>query len=147
MLRNQGIDMRRYLITALTLATLGLGWAPPISAQGYKTGVGWSGGVFLPTSLNDGAVGSDLVSLKPDPTWIASGHYDQWLGAGNVGVRARAGFSRPVLPWVQGDRTIQMYMLDLGLLIRPVAQGPGKTILPFLAAGGESPFGISGPGL
>lgn len=133
--RNQGIDMRRYLITTLFVATLGLAWAPPVLAQGYKTAVGWSGGVFLPTSLNNGAVGGDLVDLKPDLTWIMSGHYDHWLSGGNLGIRARLGLSKPVLPWVQGERDIRMYMVDVGLLLRPVAPAPGKTILPFLAAG------------
>jgi hypothetical protein len=110
--------------------------ASPAWAQGYKSAAGWSGGVLLNTSLNDGATGGDqLVDLKPDPTWIITGHYDQWIGGGNLGIRARGGFSKPVLPWVQGDREIRVYMADLGVLLRPVAGAPGKSVLPFLAGG------------
>ena len=80
------------------------------------------------TSLNDGATGSgEVLELKPDPTWVISAHYDHWLGSGNIGIRARAGFSKPILPWVQGDREIRVYMADLGLLLRPVAPAPLAT--------------------
>jgi len=127
--------MRRYLIAALFLTTLGLASASPALAQGYKTAVGWNGGVLLPTSLNNGAVGGDVLDLKPDATWIVSGHYDHWLGAGNVGIRARAGLSKPTIPWVQGDREIRVYMADLGLLLRPIAPAPGKSVFPFIAGG------------
>jgi hypothetical protein len=88
------------------------------------------------TGLNGGATGSgEVLELKPDPTWVISAHYDHWLGNGNIGIRARAGFSRPILPWVQGDREIRVYTADLGLLLRPVAPGPGKSVLPFISGG------------
>ena len=135
-LRNQGIEMRRYLIATLTLASIGLALTSPVVAQSYKTAVGWNGGMFINTSLNDGATGTgEAVDLKPDATWILSAHYDQWFGAGNFGIRAQAGLSKPVLPWVQGDREIRVYMADIGLLLRPVAPAPGKSVLPFIAGG------------
>jgi hypothetical protein len=128
--------MRRFLLAALTLTSLGLAGASPAFAQGYKSAVGWSGGVFAPTSLNNGATGGEgLVDLKPTATWIVTVNYDYWLAGGNIGVRARGGFSKPSLPWVQGDREIRVYMADLGLLLRPVAPDPGKSVLPFVGAG------------
>jgi hypothetical protein len=128
--------MRRYLIAALTLTTLGFVLASPALAQGYRTAVGWSAGMAVNTGLNGGATGSgEVLELKPDPTWVISAHYDHWLGSGNIGIRARAGFSRPILPWVQGDREIRVYTADLGLLLRPVAPGPGKSVLPFISGG------------
>jgi hypothetical protein len=128
--------MRRYLIAALTLTTLGLASASPALAQGYKTSIGWSGGVLLNTGLNDGAAGSgEVLELKPDATWVMNAHYDHWVGGGNIGIRAQAGVSMPILPWVQGDREIRVYMADLGLLLRPVAPAPGKSVLPFISGG------------
>jgi hypothetical protein len=135
-LRNQRIEMRRYLIAALTVATIGLASTSPVLAQGYKTAVGWSGGVLYTTSLNSGATGgAELVDLRPDPIWTVGAHYDHWIGGGNIGVRAQAGFSKPTLPWVQGDREIRVYMANLDLLLRPVAPAPGKSVLPFLSGG------------
>lgn len=128
--------MRRYLITALTLTSLGLASTSPALAQGYKTAVGWGGGMFVNTSLNDGAAGGgDVLDLKPAATWIVSAHYDHWVGAGNVGIRAQAGFSKPIVPWVQGDREIRVYMADIGLLLRPIAPAPGNSVLPFITGG------------
>lgn len=128
--------MRRFLTAVLMLTPVVLVQTAPASAQGYKASVGWSGGALFPTSLNNGAVGSgDLLELKPDPTWIMSIHYDRWVGGGNVGVRARGGFSMPTLPWVQGDREIRVYMADLGVLLRPVAPAEGKSVLPFVGGG------------
>jgi hypothetical protein len=135
-LRNQGIDMQRYLIAALLLTALSLTTAPPATAQSYRSAAGWGAGVFLPTSLNDGAVGANLLDMKPDMTWTANIHYDRWLGGGNIGIRGRAGFSKPILPWVQGDREIAVNMVDLGVLLRPIAPGPGRSILPFLGVSG-----------
>ncbi len=128
--------MRRYLIAALLLASLGLATASPATAQGYTSSAGWSAGVFVNTALNDGAAtGDGLVELKPDPTWMVGAHYDRWFGAGNVGVRVRGGFTKPVLPWVQGDRSIRVYMGDIGLMLRPIASGPDKSVLPFISGG------------
>ena len=128
--------MRRFLIAALTVTSLWVASASTALAQGYSSSAGWSAGVLLNTGLNDGAaVGDGLVELKPDITWIASVHYDRWFGSGNVGVRARGGFSRPVLPWVQGDRNIKVYMGDIGLLLRPIVPDEGKNVLPFLGGG------------
>ncbi len=135
MLTNQGIDMRRYLNTALFMAMLGLTWATPAVAQGYRSAIGWNGGVLFPTSLNDGGGGGSVVDLKPDMTWIVSGHYDHWLSGGRLGGRARVGYSKPVVPWVQGDRAIRVFLLDLGLLLRPVAPIPNRSLLPFVAGG------------
>ena len=134
MMKNQGIDMRRFLTAALLVTTLGLGWAPSLLAQGYKSAVGWSGGVFLPTSLNDGAMGADFVDLKPDLTWMIGGHFDRWLGSGNLGIRARVAFTKPSIPWAQGYREIRTYLMDMGLLLRPLAATPERSILPFIHA-------------
>jgi hypothetical protein len=134
--RDQGIDMLKYLMAALTLTSIGFASATPAVAQGYESAAGWGGGVLINTSLNDGAtVSGELLDLKPDPTWIVSAHYDRWFGSGNVGIRARGGFTKPTLPWVQGDREIRVYMGDLGLLLRPVAPAEGRSVLPFLAGG------------
>jgi len=133
--RNQGIEMRRTFIAVLTLMGLLAGLAPEARAQAYRSGAGWSGGMLLSTSLNDGATGADLVDMKPDATWTLGVHYDQWFGSGNVGVRARGTFSKPTLPWVQGDRDIRVYTLDLGLLLRPMAPEAGRTVLPFVSGG------------
>jgi hypothetical protein len=134
-MRNQGIDMRRVLIAALTIAGLGIGLTPEAQAQAYRSGVGWNGGILVNTSLNDGATGTELVDMKPDATWTVGVHYDQWFGSGNVGVRARGTFSKPTLPWVQGDREIRVYTADLGLMLRPMAPEAGRTVLPFISGG------------
>ena len=128
--------MRRYLIAAATVVSLGLASASPALGQAYKSAAGWNAGVLFNTSLNDGAgEGEGFVDLKPDMTWVVSIHYDHWLGNGNVGIRARGGMSRPVLPWVQGDREIRVLMADLGILLRPVRPEAGKNVLPFIGGG------------
>ena len=127
--------MLRYLKAALLVSTLGLAFTSPALAQGYKNAVGWSGGVLLPTSLNDGGSTGNLVDLSPGTTWIVSGHYDHWLSGGRLGGRVRIGFSKPTLPWVQGDRAIRVFLVDVGLLLRPMAPAPGRSILPFIAGG------------
>ncbi|MGD2120492.1 MAG: hypothetical protein PVJ76_02050 [Gemmatimonadota bacterium] len=131
--RNQGIDMRRYLITALGLVTLLVLSTPSAQGQAYKSAAGWNAGVLFSTGLNDGADTS--VELKPDPTWIASVHYDRWFGSGNIGFRARGGFSMPTIPWEQGDREIRVYMADIGVLLRPIVPDDGQTFLPFVGGG------------
>lgn len=128
--------MRRNFIAALALTFSALAFASPALGQEYQSAVGWSGGVFFNTALNDGAIGSaDLVEMKPDPTWLLNVHYDYWLGGGNLGIRANGSFSKPILPWIQGDRAIRVYMADLGILLRPMAPGPGKAVLPFIGGG------------
>ena len=127
--------MRRYLITTLFLTGLSLPWAAPAHAQGYESAVGWTGGVLINTSLNEGASGTDLLELKPDPIWLLNVHYDRWFGAGYAGIRARGTFSKPVLPWVQGDREISVYAADLGIMLRPIPPGPESSILPFISGG------------
>jgi len=136
MRRHQRIDMRRHLMAALTLTGFALTSASPALAQGYAASAGWGGGVFLNTSLNDGASGNgEVLDLKPDPTWMVSVHYDQWFGAGNVGIRLRGDFTKPTIPWVQGDRDIRVYMADASLLLRPVTPASGGSVLPFIAGG------------
>jgi len=133
--KKQGIDMRHKLTIVMAALALWVLSASPTEAQAYKSSAGWSGGVLINTGLNDGATGADLVDMKPDPTWLMSIHFDQWFGRGNVGVRARGGMSKPSLPWVQGDREIRVLMADLGLLLRPIAPGPGRSTLPFISGG------------
>jgi hypothetical protein len=127
--------MRRYLITAFVLTGLGIAGTTPALGQAYESAAGWSGGVLIATSLNEGAEGADPVELKPDATWLVSVHYDRWFGKGNVGVRARGSFTKPKLPWVQGQREIRVYMADLGVLLRPIAPAEGNTFLPFVSGG------------
>ncbi len=135
-LTNQGIEMRRYLITALTVTILLAISTTAGQAQAYQSSAGWNAGVLFSTGLNDGAAtGQGSVELKPDPTWLASLHYDRWFGGGNVGIRARGGFSMPTLPWTQGDREIQVYMADIGLLLRPIVPEGGQSFLPFVGGG------------
>ncbi len=128
--------MRRYLTTALALMALLVFTTTPGQAQAYQSSAGWNAGVLLSTALNDGAAtGEGLVELKPDLTWLASLHYDRWFGSGNVGVRARGGFSMPTLPWEQGDRKIRVYMADIGLLLRPIVPSEDQAFLPFVGGG------------
>lgn len=133
--KHQGTDMRRNLTIALAALAVGLLMTPSAGAQAYSSSAGWSGGVLLNTGMNDGATGADLLDMKPDPTWLFSMHYDRWFGSGNAGIRARGGFSRPTLPWVQGDREIRVLMADVGLLLRPIAPGPTTSALPFISGG------------
>jgi hypothetical protein len=136
MLRNQGIDMRRYLKTAFGLVTLLALSTVSAHGQVYQSAAGWNAGVLLSTGLNDGAdTGENFVELKPDPTWLVSLHYDRWFGSGNIGIRARGGFSMPTLPWEQGDREIRVYMGDIGVLLRPIVPQEGQSFLPFIGGG------------
>ena len=128
--------MRRTFIAALALTLFAFAFSSPASSQAYQSAVGWSGGAFFPTALNDGVVdGGDFVEMKPDPTWLLNVNYDRWFGGGNLGIRLNGGFTKPIFPWVQGDREIRVYMADLGILLRPVAPGPGKMVLPFIGGG------------
>jgi hypothetical protein len=128
--------MRRYLTVALALMTLSILSTASVRAQAYESSAGWNVGAFVSTALNDGAAsGENSVELKPDLTWVASVHYDRWFGAGNVGFRARGGFSMPTLPWEQGDREIRVYMADIGILLRPIVPNEGQTFLPFIGGG------------
>ncbi len=128
--------MRRNFLAALALTFSAFAFASPALGQGYKSAAGFSGGVFFPTALNDGAVGAgELVEMKPDPTLTMNAHYDYWLGSGHLGLRGTAGLSRAILPWTQGDRKIRVFAMDLGFLLRPIASAPGKTVLPFINGG------------
>lgn len=134
--RNQGIDMPRTFIAALALTLFAFAFASPASSQAYQSAVGWSGGAFFPTALNDGAADvGEFVEMKPDPTWLINVNYDYWFGSGNLGIQANGGFSKPTFPWVQGDRKIRVFMADLGVILRPMAPGPDKMILPFVGGG------------
>lgn len=128
--------MRRYLLAGALLTGLVIGSFSPVQAQTYKASAGWNAGMIINTGLNDGAgTGDGSVELKPDATWLVSIHYDQWFGSGNVGIRARGGFSKPTLPWVQGDRVIRVYMGDIGILLRPMVPGSGTSVSPFVGGG------------
>lgn len=134
--RTQGIDMRRNLIATLAITFSVFAVASPAFGQGYESAVGWSGGVFFPTALNDGAVEGGDFEMKPDPVFTMNVHYDHWMGSGHFGIRGAAGLSRPTIPWVQGDREIRVFLMDLGILLRPLAPDSGRTVLPFLNGGG-----------
>lgn len=128
--------MRRYLIAASVLAVFVSVSTSPAWAQDYRSSIGWNAGAIMTTSLNDGAAATGtLVALEPDLTWTVGAHWDRWLGNGQVGVRVQGGLARPVLPWTQGDRTIQVAMGDVGLLLRPVSPSPQRTVLPFIGGG------------
>ena len=135
-LTNQGIEMRRYFIIAFSVTAFLAVSTMSVGAQAYESSAGWNAGVMFTTGLNDGAAtGQGSVELKPDPTWLASVHYDRWLAGGNLGVRARGGFSMSTLPWTQGDREIRIYMADIGLLLRPIVPQNGQSLLPFIGGG------------
>ena len=128
--------MRRYLIAASVLAVFVSVSTSPAWAQDYRSSIGWNAGAIMTTSLNDGAAATGaLVALEPDLTWTVGAHWDRWLGNGQVGVRVQGGLARPVLPWTQGDRTIQVTMADVGLLLRPVSPSPERAVLPFIGGG------------
>jgi hypothetical protein len=130
------MEMRRYFITALFLLGLVATTADPGVAQSYKSSIGWNAGVLYSTSLNDGAAGGEgHVDLKPEMTWNVGAHYDHWIGGGQLGFRAQAAFARHELDWIQGPRGIYTYTGDIGVMLRPVAQTPDRTVLPFLTGG------------
>jgi hypothetical protein len=128
--------MRRNVITALSLLGLVTATATPGMAQSFKSSIGWNAGVLFSTSLNDGAAsGEGLVDLKPDLTWMVGLHYDQWYGSGQLGFRVQGAFARQDLDWVQGPRGIYTYAADVGVMLRPAAPIPGRTVLPFVTGG------------
>jgi len=128
--------MRRYLITALSLLGLVAAAATPVMAQSYKSSVGWNAGVLYSTSLNDGATGGEgLVDLKPELTWMAGAHYDRWMGGGQLGYRLQLGFAKQEIEWIQGRRGIYVYRGDFGVMLRPAAPTPERTLLPFVTGG------------
>jgi hypothetical protein len=128
--------MRRYLTAASGLVALVAVSISPAWAQDYQSSVGWNAGAIMTTSLNDGAADAGAaVDLKPDLTWALGVHWDRWLGNGQVGLRVQGGMARHVLPWSQGDRTIQVFMADVDLLLRAVSPSPYRTVLPFIGGG------------
>jgi hypothetical protein len=128
--------MRRLLLSALALVGVLAATVAPGTAQDYRSSVGWNAGVMLTTSLNEGvAGGGNVVDLKPDLTWSAGGHYDKWFGRGQVGGRVALGVARNILPWTQGDRSVYSYRADAGLMLRPTAPDPARTVIPFLSLG------------
>ena len=130
------MEMRRYFITALSFLGLVAATVEPGVAQSFKSSIGWNAGVLYTTSLNDGAAaGEGLVDLKPDLTWTIGAHYDRWLGGGQVGYRVQGGFANQQLDWIQGPRSIHVYTADAGLMLRPAAPTPGRTLLPFITGG------------
>jgi hypothetical protein len=146
--------MRRYFTTASALVVLLALSVAPTGAQDYQSSVGWNVGALMSTGLNDGAAdGGAEVELKPDLTWALGAHWDRWVANGQVGFRVQGGVARPVLPWTQGDRKIQLLVADVGILLRPVAPSPGGTVLPFIGAGvglinwglGDGPATTFGP--
>ena len=52
-----------------------------------------------------------------------------------MGYRVQGGFAKQDLDWVQGTRGIYTYTADLGLMLRPAAPTPGRTLLPFVTGG------------
>jgi hypothetical protein len=107
-----------------------------MSAQEYRSSIGWNAGVLLMTSVNDGASsGGESVDLKPDMTWSIGAHYDQWLWNGQVGVRGYGAIARPTIQWANGDREIYVYSVDLGLILRPIPPNPRLAVSPFVTGG------------
>lgn len=128
--------MKRILIATLAMLGLNAAGASSLAAQDYRSSVGWNAGAMLTTSLNDGASdGENVVDLKPDVTWSLGGHFDRWFGSGLLGARASVGFSRHIVPWTQGDRSVYSYRGDLSLLLRLIRPNPSNTMIPFVSGG------------
>jgi hypothetical protein len=146
--------MRRDFTAAYALVVLLALFVAPAGAQDYQSSVGWNAGALMSTGLNDGAASAGAeVDLKPDLTWALGAHWDRWVANGQLGFRIQGGVARPVLPWTQGDRRIQLLVADVGILLRPVVPSPGGTVLPFIGAGvglinwglGDGPVTAFGP--
>ncbi|MGD8362379.1 MAG: hypothetical protein PVJ04_13215 [Gemmatimonadota bacterium] len=128
--------MRRDRFWGLTLGLALALFASPAAGQGYKYSVGWSGGAFLTTSLNNGAAAQEGGDLKPDMSWAGAMFFDHWLGSGRVGGRLHGALGQQTIPWIQGDRDIQVYEIDVTLMLRFAPATLDRTVSPFLSLGG-----------
>lgn len=108
-------------------------------AQQFRTAVGYGGGGVYVTPLNAGGDGpSDELLL--DAGWITSAEIEHRVGSGWLGLRAHGGYTQR--PFALEDRTlgINVWLADVGLVLRPFGPGPMRGISPFLSAGGGVVF-------
>lgn len=127
--------MRRILSSGLALGALLAFSGSPVMAQDYQWSAGWSAGVLKTTSLNSGASGGESVDLEPGATWSVGFHIDRWMGSGRLGLRFRTSVSDQNVDWSQGVRSISIYGGDVGLMLRPVAPSPDRSVSFFVSAG------------
>jgi hypothetical protein len=113
------------------LASIAL--ATPISAQDNDGSIGYGGGGMYFTDFNSGGAGTPFGL---EPGWVATAHMDHWVNRGRLGGRINAAFTRRPMETVGDVREIHTWVIGADLLLRFARPRPGRSVAPFISAGG-----------
>ena len=78
------------------------------------------------------------VGLSPTTVPVLGLHFDRWFGGSErVGFRVAGAWQAPDVPWVQGNRTIDVVSGDVSLLVRLITtrDDEGLSVLPYVLGG------------
>jgi hypothetical protein len=137
---NRNLDVRTMKLTRTALSCLssmmmmGL-LTSAAAAQEAEVTIGYGGGYMQ--FGNFAEAGPQLSrDIRMTPGWVATVHADYWIGSGQVGLRGAALYTdRPLeLPFSEEGHAV--YGANADLLIRLLPVRPGRSVVPFLSAGG-----------
>ncbi len=115
------------------LALGAAGWGSPLAGQ---VAAGWTAGAGSFSDLNPDS--GAPVGLAPTTVRVLGLHFDRWFGGSErVGFRLAGAWQAPDVPWVQGDRTIDVVSGDVSLMVRLITtrDDEGLSVLPYVMGG------------
>lgn len=132
-------NVRHAAVAALLLA----GVAMPAAGQGtvfdaqtyratYSFATGYGGGYMNFGTLNPGAAGTE-IGLQPG--WVVHIFGEGPALGDHVGVRVLGAFSQRPFDFADDARSINTWLLDAGIVLRPVPLAEGRAASPFVVAG------------
>jgi hypothetical protein len=125
----------RALGSAVLGFTLLLLLAAPGAAQRYGTAAGYGVGNISFGAFNPDA-GAEQVELALDAGPVFNVFGEGYTAGGYVGLRGSVAFTQRPLQWGEESRDINTWMVDAGVVLRPMPLSEGSVISPFLTGGG-----------
>jgi hypothetical protein len=122
------------LLARLTLVPcLLLAVAAPAAAQRYDTAAGYGVGAITFGAFNPGTGAADLALQSG---WVANLFGEGYTAGGHLGVRLNGAYTQRPLAVAGTTRNINTWMVDAGVVARPLPLSPTGAISPFITAGG-----------
>jgi hypothetical protein len=120
----------------LTLGcTLLLLAASPAAAQQFHTAAGYGAGNISFGAFNpDAGAEAAELALQSGPVFNVFG--EAYQGAGYLGLRGNVAFTQRPLEFAGESRKINTWLVDAGVVLRPLPLRETSVISPFLTAGG-----------